>query len=274
MGILGTPSGVTGHWKILMGNRVKNATYTVVGGAENASYPFNNALDEDRYTITKTNTTTDTVYRIDLATAYTIEGWAMGFHTIGTCGASVILRYSETDNAAEAWATLTTAGTFAAATVGDNNCAEAFVAVSKRYWWVAVANQTAVAQIGEIALFDVVRQLDRSPVLPVGRDRILNVATGMSKGGQVQRSKQGVSKKAWVLTLQNMTRTTDYEYLFNELIETYTENYRPFWFTDEYYSSSDLYPAYMVYVNEDKRVSSARTRRDLYEMMGIELVEC
>ncbi len=274
MSILGTPSGVTGHWKLFMGNRAKGATYTVVGGGEATAYPFNNALDEDRYTITKTTNTTDTVYKIDLGVAYTIEAWAMGFHTIGTCGASVILRYSHDDNSSEAWADCTTAGTFAAATVGDNNCIEQFTAQSKRYWWVGIASQTAVAQIGEIALFDVVRELERSPNLPVGRPRFLNIGTSESKGGQVQRTKYGSSKKGFVLTLQNMARTTDYDYLFNELIETYTDNYRPFWFTDEYYSSTDLYPAYMVYVNEDKRIDSARTRRDLYEMTGIELVEC
>ena len=247
--------------KLWLANRALNCSYTVTTGAENASYPFSNAIDEDRLTVFKPNTIATTVIRIDLGAAYTIEGWAVSFHTLGTQTAAASLDYSAADNGAAATGDTNADGK---SFTTNNNYVKAFAAASKRYWWVSISAQDAVVQIGEIALFDLVRTLSRSPRFPAIRRKALNVAHGYTKGGYVHTTQYGSSRQEWDLDLSHMDRGTDFSYIWDD-VDTYTTFKRPFWLSDQYYNSTTGFDGYMIHIPEDELEGGA-VERDLQNL--------
>jgi len=259
-------------WKLYLNNRIYGLTPTVTDGAENASYPLVNVSDEDVQTVGKPNTTATTVWRYDLTAAAAVVGFGIARHTLGIQTASITVKYSSTDTSTDLWAELTTYTALTSGAIGNKDAVISVDSVSKRYWWVGITGQDAVVQIGEIGLFGLVRTLTRSPRLGLVRGKRKNISRSYTKGGYMRATKWGPQKKVWDVQFTQLTRTTDYAYIFTELDETYTEGYRPFWFTDEYYSADNYNPAYMVYVEGDE-LESSLAECDRYNL-GFRLVEC
>jgi len=259
-------------WTLWLANRapLAAAAYTVISGAENASYPLSNCLDEDRQTVGKPNTTADTIVRLDLGAAYSIDGVALQGHTLGTQTATFTLKYSATDNSADAWGDLTTCGAFVPSSDNPNCIRTLDPAATKRYWWYGITGQDAVVEIAEIALFDVIRTMTRAPSLGLDRVRQLHVANSETLGGSQRRAKLAEPKWSWSVPWSLLGRTGDYSYLWSDII-SYTDSYRPFWITDQYYDADNYKPGYMVYLDQDA-IHGRVNKRDLYDT-NIELVE-